>query len=270
MRAVKTRSIYRRRERRIEFLKRRLLRKTYPRLHASIILLLTGLAGFLASFLLLRFGISAMWLRYPVAILFAYCVFLMLLRLWLWLSRPRDWELDEDVVETTLDVVNIVTPDSTEVGDAGFDGGADFAGGGAGGSWGESVSSITSTNSVSTVTSTNGSGSTGFSFDLDLEDGWLLVIAIIALIGGVIAALYVVYIAPALLAEILLDGVLMAGLYKRVKSIEHRHWLRGALRQTAVAAIVVAVFFAMAGFAMQQAAPEARSIGEVWENIGHR
>ena len=263
MRATKTYVSHRKRERKIESLKRRLQRKSYPRLHASIILLLTGLAGFFVSFVLLRAGVTAMWLRYPVAILVAYGVFLILLRVWLSLSRPREWDLEE-VIDTTLEVVT----DSTEAGDPGFGGGADFAGGGAGGSWGQSVSTITSTKTtVSTSTPTKSSGSSGFSFDLDLDDGWWILLAIIALLGAAIAALYVVYIAPALLAEILLDGVLLAGLYERVKSIEHRHWLRSALRRTAVPAVVIVVFFAIAGFAMQRAAPEARSIGEVWKHI---
>lgn len=235
------------------------MRKSHPRLHASLILLLTGLAGFIASFALLRLGIEAMWLRYPVAILFAYGVFLVLLRVWLWLSRPRNWRLDIDVVDTTVEVV-------TEGADSGFGGGGDFAGGGAGGCWQESV---TSTHSVSSIASTNSSGSTGFDFDfdIDLDDAWILIPVLILLAAGVIAALYVVYIAPALLAEILLDGVLMAGLYKRVKSIEHQHWLRSAIRQTAVPAFVVVVFFTIAGFAMQMAAPDARSIGEFWAHI---
>ena len=255
--------MHRRRERKIEFLKRRLERKSYPRLHASLILLLTGLAGFLVSFTLLRLGVSAMWLRYPVAILFAYGVFLILLRVWLSLSRPREWYL-EDVIDTTLEVVT----ESTDAGGAGFSGGADFAGGGAGGSWGQSVSTITTTkSSVSTFTSTKSSGSSGFSFDLDLDEGLWVLIAVVALLGAVIAAFYVVYIAPILLAEILLDGVLLAGLYKQVKSIEHRHWLRSALRRTALPAGIIVVFFTIAGYAMQRAAPEAHSIGEVWKHI---
>ena len=252
-----------RRKRKIESLKRRLQRKSYPRLHASIILLLTGLAGFLVSFVLLRAGVTAMWLRYPVAILVAYGVFLILLRVWLSLSRPRDWNLEE-VVDTTLEVVT----ESAESDDPGFGGGADFAGGGAGGAWGESVSTITTTrSSVSTFTSSKSSGSSGFSFDLDLDDGWWILLAIIALLGAAIAALYVVYIAPALLAEILLDGVLLAGLYERVKSIEHEHWLRSALRRTAVPAIIIVVFFTIAGYAMHRIAPDAHSIGGVWTHI---
>ena len=150
-------------------------------------------------------------------------------------------------------------------------GGFCFGGGGAGGSWGQTVSTITSTKtSVSTIRPVKSSGSSGFSFDLDLDDGWWVLLAIVALLGAAIAALYVVYIAPALLAEILLDGVLLAGLYERVKSIEHQHWLRSALRRTAVPAVIIVVFFAIAGYAMQRAAPEAHSIGEVWKHITDR
>ena len=242
MGAVKTRSSYRRRERRIESLKRRLMRKSYPRLHASLILLLTGLAGFLVSFVLLRIGLSAMWLRYPIAILFAYGVFLILLRVWLALSRSGDWDVDvEDIVETAIEVQS---NDSTT-----------------------DVSTFTSTQTVSTFTPKPSSSSTGFSFDLDLDDAWWILLVVVVLLGAAIAALYVVYIAPVLLAEILLDGVLMAGLYKRVKTIDHQHWLRAALSRTAIPAILIVVFFAIAGFAMQRAVPEARSIGEVWRSF---
>ena len=256
------------RERKVRALRRRLERKSHPRLHASIILFVTGLAGFLASFMMLRLGVSQMWLRYPVAILLAYVVFLLLLRVWLWLSRPRDWDLPADA----LDILE-VSVDTTEVShEIAFGGAGDFAGGGAGGSFGETVSTVTTTtkSSVSTFTSAKSSGSSGFSFDVDLDEGCFGLIAIIALLGGLIAMFYVIYIAPVLLAEILLDGVLMAGLYKRVKYIEHRHWLRSALRQTAVPAIIVAVFFTIGAYAMQRSAPEARSIGDFWEHITNR
>lgn len=252
---------HRRRERKIESLQRRLQRKSYPRFHATLILLLTGLAGFLVSFTLLRLGVSAMWLRYPLAILVAYGVFLILLRVWLSLSRPREWDV-LDIVEDTVEVVS----DSTE--DSGFGGGADFGGGGAGGSWGETVSTVTTTrSSVSTFTPVKSSGSSGFSFDVDLDEGIWVLIVVVVLLAGAIAAFYVVYIAPVLLAEILLDGVLLAALYKNVKTIEHRHWLHSALRRTALPAALIVVFFTIAGFAMHRVAPEARSIGEFWRHI---
>src|SRR3954464_6309785 len=71
------------REEFVERERRRLLKSLNPRLHMSMILLATGSAGFLASFAMLAGGIGAMWRRYPLAILFSYAVFLLLLRLWL-------------------------------------------------------------------------------------------------------------------------------------------------------------------------------------------
>jgi hypothetical protein len=226
-----------------------------PRLQVALILLLTGLAGFLTSFSLLHLGISRMWLRYPIAILIAYCVFLLLLRLWLWLQRHS---LEVDFDPSVLDFSS--SESSTHVESFRFSGGGgDASGGGAGGSWGESVSSSS--------VSSGGPASSGGSFDLDLEEGWLIVIAIIALIGGLIASFYIIYIAPALLAEILVDGALVAGLYKRVKHIEQRHWLRSAVRRTLLPAVLVATFFTLAGYTLQKAVPEAHTIGEVWKHI---
>ena len=242
------------RERRLEIITRRLLRKSRPRFQVSLILSLTGLAGFLTSFSLLHLGVPWMWLRYPLAILFAYCVFLLLLSLWLWLQR-RTLNVDSSV----LDFIS-----SGETGDEEslHFGGGDSGGGGAGGSWGESVSS-------SSPVSSGCSSSNGVGFDLDLEEGWLIIIAIVAVVGGLIASFYVIYIAPSLLAEILVDGALMAGLYKRVKHIEPRHWLRAAVRRTFLPAMLVAIFFTVAGYSLQRAVLDAHSIGEVW-NQGMR
>ncbi|MBA2341523.1 MAG: hypothetical protein H0V88_14135, partial [Pyrinomonadaceae bacterium] len=101
----------------------------------------------------------------------------------------------------------------------------------------------------------------------DLDELWLVVVFVVAILGSLVAAFYVVYIAPALLAEILVDGLLMTGLYKRLKGIEQRHWLRAAIRRTLLPVLLVATLFTIAGYAMQRAAPEARSIGDVWEHI---
>src|ERR687893_1864665 len=130
----------RRRERIVRLVKGRLLRKGRPRLLVSLILLLTGLAGFLVSYLLLHSGMTRMWLRYPLAILFAYCVFLLLLRLWLALQRPRRAAVEiDDVQDFGPDL-----PDSLFRSRGGYSegfkfsgAGGDAGGGGAGSSWGE-------------------------------------------------------------------------------------------------------------------------------------
>jgi hypothetical protein len=228
-----------------------------PRFQVSLILLITGVAGFLTSFSLLHVGMLWMWLRYPIAILIAYCVFLLLLRLWLSLQR-RGLDMDFDP-----SVLDFSAPGGhTDVESFQFGGGGDFDGGGAGGSLGEAVPS-----SSSASISGGGSGFNGIDIDLDLEEGWLIVIAIVALVGGLIASLYIIYIAPVLLAEILVDGALVAGLYKRVRRIEQKHWLRTAVRRTLLPAILVVIFFTVAGYALQKAVPEAHSMGEVWKHV---
>lgn len=216
-----------------------------------------------------------MWLRYPVVILLAYCLFLLLLRLWLAFQRAQDrsnLELDFD----PSGLVDFNPAGSTNYDEAfRFSGtGGDAGGGGAGGSWGESVaaSSPSSTASLSSSSSVSGgstssSGGLGLDIDLDSEGCLFILLAIAAIIAGLVAVFYVVYAAPALLAEILLDGVLLTGLYKRLKGIEQRHWLWSAVRRTLLPALLAALFFSLAGFAMQKAAPEARSVGEVWRHI---
>lgn len=215
------------------------------------------MAGFLTSFCLLHLGVSRMWLRYPVAILTAYGVFLMLLGIWLWLQRHS---LDVDPDLATLD---FTSSSSSGPGESLHFGGGDAGGGGAGGSWGESVSSSTSASSVSG----GGSGSADIGFGLDFEEGCLVVIALLALVGGLVASFYVIYIAPALLAEILVDGAMVAGLYRRVKNIEQGNWLQTAVRRTILPAILAAAFFTVAGVALQKAYPTAQSIGDVWNQF---
>ena len=242
------------RQRRVEITERRLLRRSWPRLQVSLILSLTGMAGFLTSFCLLHLGVSRMWLRYPIAILTAYGVFLMLLGIWLWLQRHSP-DIDPDL--STLDF----TPSSTSgPGESLHFGGGDAGAGGAGGSWGESVSPASTASSES-------SGSADIGFDLDFGEGCLVVIALLAVAGGLVASFYVIYIAPALLAEILVDGAMVAGLYRRVKNIEPGNWLQTAVRRTILPAILAAVFFTIAGVALQKAYPAAQSIGDVWNQL---
>ncbi len=56
-----------------------LLRFRYPRLAIAAALLLASGVGFGTSYLLSRLGMSAMWLRYPIAFLASYFAFLCVL-----------------------------------------------------------------------------------------------------------------------------------------------------------------------------------------------
>ena len=246
------------RARQIELMRQRLLTKGLPRLQVSLILSLTALAGFLTSYTLLSLGVLRMWLRYPMAILVAYLVFLLLLALWVWLQR-RSLDPEVDLLEVIPHEMPSAHAHGLEYG-----GGSDYGGAGMGGTWESGVASPSSS------LSGGGSASSGGILDLDLDDGWLIALAVVAILGGIIASFYVIYIAPALLAEILVDGALIAGLYKRVKPIEHRHWLRAAVRRTVVPALLVVLCFTVAGYSLQRAIPEAHTIGEAWKYFRSR
>lgn len=247
------------RERRIDRVKQRLLRKSMPRLIVTVILSMTVVSAFLTSFVLLWFGVMEMWLRYPIAILVAYFSFLLLLGVWLWLRR-RTFDPDLDLLE---DVPHDL---GSSHGHVGFGGTSDFGGSEIGGTGKSGLSS-----SQAAMPSRN-SASAGdwFGFDFDFGEGCLVVLAIVAIVGGLIASFYVIYIAPALLAEILVDGVLAAGLYRRVRRIEQQHWLSAAMRKTALPALLALVFFTVAAYLLQKAIPDAHTIGEVWTHLTNR
>ncbi len=195
-----------------------------------VIVLVTGAAGFFFSFLMLKAGIETMWIRYPLAVGFAYVLFLLLLRVWMALVELRARQVH------IFDVVDVADL-SLEILDDGIDGG-DVAGGAADA--------------------------------LDVDELGLGSIALVALAAGIIVCLYVIWIAPALFAEILVDGVLMTAIYKKIRAGERPYWVYGAVRRTWIPALLLAAFLGMAGFVMQRLVPDARSIGPVVADIVNR
>jgi hypothetical protein len=243
-----------------------------PRLQMSLILLVTGLVGFLVSFALLRAGLGRMWLRYPLAVIAAYVAFLLLLRLWLFYQRRVRRESSFDLDLNVFD--GLPTDLSGAAGDAagaGFGGGGDFAGAGAGGGWGPGDGAATESLSGGGGGGGGGSGlldSIDIDIGIDGDEGCLFIVALLLLIlGGLLASFYVIYLAPALLAEILVDGLLVSGLYRRVREPVNGDWLLGAVRRTLVPVLLTLACFIAAGVLLHQIAPEARTIREVWRSM---
>lgn len=239
----------------------------------AIIVTITGIAGLASSFVMLKAGVTSMAWRYPLAVAIAYAVFLA--ALWVWLRqhrlfatrrRRRDWVQFDfgsvDVVDMPFSVGPATPADAPDF--TGFGQGGGFAGGGGGSSWGGGNTSVAPRVDASATSGHGGGG--GIDIGLDLDEGaWILVlIAIVALIALSIA-LYVVYIAPALFAELLLDVALSAGLYRQLLRIEGRHWLTSALRHTILPAALVGLLIGLLGSAMQDAYPDLHSIGPVLE-----
>jgi hypothetical protein len=247
----------------------------------SLILAATGAAGFVASFAMLHLGVWRMWIRYPLAVLFAYGVFIVLLRVWLFLhgraARGRVPDLDLHAADVATDIALDSVDLARERLDT-FGGAGDFGGGGAGGGWGDGLSAglrqaapAYDAGSASVGGGGGGSGGgdwlSGLDFDLDSEGCVFFLLAVALVVAGVCASLYVVYAAPLLLAEILVEGVLLSGLYRGMKRAREGDWLGAALRRTWLPVLLTVVTFAAAGYLLGRAAPRARSIGEAWKVV---
>ncbi len=257
-----------------------LVRRGWPRVEMSLILAATGAAGFLASFLLLRLGLSAMWLRYALAVLLAYAFFLLLLRVWLYLHgrEPKGGVSDYALDMVPHDLGG--APHASEASASAFGGGGDFGGAGAGGSWGGGVSSgmrsAAARVDAGGAAAGGGGGSGGGAlsgldiFDADSEGCAFFLLALALVVAGTLATLYVVYAAPLLLAEVLVEGVLLSGLYRGMRRARHAggDWLGAAVRRTWLPVLLTLVTFSAAGYFLQRAAPRARSIGEAWRMVG--
>lgn len=89
----------------------------------------------------------------------------------------------------------------------------------------------------------------------------LLAIALALIVA--FASLWVVYVAPTLFAELLLDSALAVGLYRRLRRSETRHWLETALRSTLLPFLLTLLALAAFGLGVHHLRPEAASIGDL-------
>lgn len=247
----------------------------WPRSQMTLLVALTGGAGLLASFLLLHAGLDSMTLRYPLALLMAYGVFLLLL--WLWLrTKAEDWtDLPDPGID--LSAPNRVPGDAHPVPARSSGQGGEFGGGGASASFDAPAPAHplmqrppvqVHGSRTDTSGAFDGLGSAG---DLGDADEFAIPLLVTLLAAGLaLSSLYVVYSAPTLLAELLLDGALSATLYRRLRGIERRHWVSTALRNTALPFVMTALLLTAVGWGLQSAAPGARSLGDALHQISNR
>lgn len=219
------------RDREVERHRRLIERLHSPRLQMAFIAALTGASGLLASYLLRLAGLSSMALRYPVAVGIAYVAFLFFL--WCWL---RWGDRNDSEVEEVVDVVDL---------------GTDFS------------------SSGSPDTARHAADGAADSGDLDLDVGsdegaliGVIIVAVVALFGALLAVFSIISVAPVLFAELLVDAALAGGLYRHVRGIDReRHWLKTAIARTGWRFAAVAAVAAAVGWLIARAVPGADSIG---------
>ena len=238
----------------------------------TLIVAATGVSGFLASAALVHAGVDSMGVRYALAFLIAYGVFLVLVRLWVELYRRRIEGVDE-ALDFTPDVVD--GPDigaSSIPGGGGGSigsgdvpgGGGDFGGGGASGDW--DTPALARADVPAPAARKGGDGG-GIADSLDLDDGWVIVVPIVIALGSLIAAAVLIWSAPGLLAELAVDVLLVSRLYKRLETLDRRSWLWTAIRKTWIPALIVGVLLVAGGIVLDVVVPEARTMGDVVRGV---
>ena len=237
------------RPRLVQRLQQHLERDGWPRLQMALLVALTGAAGLLASFVLLQTGLQAMWLRYPLSLGAAYLVFLGLL--WLWLRTNASDYVDAPIAPDDLDLLT----NHSAMPELVSGGGGDFAGGGASASF-DAPASNTLGDSLGSVAD---------------ADEFAIPLAVLMIAAGLaLSSLYIVYTAPVLFAELLLDGALAATLFRRLRGLTAQHWLETAVNRTAMPFLLTAIFLGLCGAGMQAYAPEAHSLGDVLQHAATR
>jgi len=233
----------------------RLKQQSRPRLQMSLIVAMCGFGGFFVSIILLELGLVSIWIRYALAVISAYFIFLGSVWVWIHNVRRRDKRLVN--VPDAIDILDVPDLRSSPTH---FEGGGGQSGGG-----GASASFDTTDQITPTIHSDNITDSS-FDIDLDLDESIVIIAFLAAILSAVAASIYVIVTAPAFFAELIIDGVLSVSLYRRLKHIQEHHWFNTALRHTIVPFLIVVLFFIVSGVIMQIYAPEARSIGDVWKH----
>jgi hypothetical protein len=241
------------------------LKKSFSlRLHMTAILLATSLAGVIASKGLLILGMNNVAVRYPVTVIFAYGVFFLAIKTWLWIiSDPRSPDMSDAGI-TDLNLSSVPMPSGSGNGTS-FGAGGSFDGGGATRDFGEPTEEISDVGgALSGVGDTVGDVVGGVADD---EGGFVVVIVLgflaLLLFSVLGAGMFLVWQAPAILAEAAFDAILAASLLRSSKRINQPDWMGSVFRATWKPFATVFLISILAGWAMHHYLPEAARMLDV-------
>lgn len=252
------------------------------RLHMSLILMATVCAGFLATRTLLALHLENVMLRYPIAVIFAYLIFFISVKLWLKYIAPVP--ATARARRSSVDPGDLL-PDLPISGPSGgFEGskvfrgaGGEFSGAGASGSFGDAQAAFTDSGTgVLSGGVDTGAGlgdavgdaaGEAVSSALDNDGGAvaMIVFAVLAAILAVVlgAGVYLVYEAPFILSEAAFEFVLAAGLVRGTRRIDSAEWIGSVFKTTGIPFFITLTLATVAGYVMHHYFPEVTRISEL-------
>jgi hypothetical protein len=246
------------------------------RLHMAVILGGTFATGLAATRLLLGLHLYNMAWRYGLSVCLAFAVFVGLIKLWLGYiafcvtrsGRARSGGSDLGGGDW-FDCLNFSSSGTATEAPSFGGGGGRFGGGGATGSWGAPEPVTANVNApmvVSSVSSSKSSGHSssggGFSLDIDGDAGIILLLIALVVVMA-LAALWVLYAAPAILSEAAFQAALSASLLRHTKKISNDHcWEGSVVRSTILPFLAVLVMAVVLGWYAHHRCPTAIRLRE--------
>lgn len=252
----------------------------------SLILIATVCAGFLATRILLALNVENVILRYPLAVIFAYLIFFISVKLWLKYVTPVPVT---QKAHSNSPELGDVLPDFPISGPSGssfnigevFNGGGEFSGAGASGNFGDIQTAFTDSGTSVLSSGIDSGGGIGdavgdvageaVSSALGDEGGVVAVVvfaalaAIMAVVVG--AGVYLVYEAPFVLSEAAFEFILAASLVRGTRRIDSADWIGSIFKTTSIPFIVTLVFATLAGYLMHHYFPDVTRISDLFSRL---
>ncbi len=214
-----------------------LRRSGYPRFAVAFAIVLSAVVGLGCSIVLHRWGLTTMGCRYPLAMVTAYITFLAVVGMWVARAARRVENWERQIRREAIRRQQHNSDVDPELGD-----------------WIDAA--------VDTVDDAQ----------TDIDDPQAIPGAFMLLFAGtiVLVCAYFVWTAPAFLAELLVEGALVAWLYQPPARESPPHWFPIAVERTAAPALMMAFCAAFIGFGFQFYVPEATTLAEVLQYIAAR
>lgn len=266
-----------------------------PRMVMSLMLASTIGCGFITSVLLHLVGLGAPIIRYPLAVLAAWGVFLGLVSVWVWWQRRENTHFEAARSSARGNSSSSIDlPSGGGSGGSSGGGGSSWGGGGGrfgGGGASESFADGPSDGFASGFVAGSGSGSGGSDavslggggggggsgkggggWDIDLggdDAGFVLLLVGIVVVAAAVfgVVFYAVYSAPTFFAELLIDGGVGTWIYKRADVANRPDWLSTAVRRSVWPVVVLVVLFVALAMVMRHVAPGATTLGQAWQIV---